>query len=76
MTYENTNAFKNATELEHSNKALEKVKLQEEKNRKKGWRYVQIDARTVAHVPCDKHGNPTEEGLMKIACLKKVMGIK
>lgn len=43
---------------------------------RKGWRWVQVGTRTKILVPCDKKGNPTEDGQMRIQRLKENLGIK
>ena len=55
---------------------LEKAKRIENKNLKKGYRWIKINERNKIFVPCDKKGNPTKEGLHKINMLKLSLGIK
>lgn len=55
---------------------LEKAKRMEQKNAKKGYRWIKINERNSIFVPCDKKGNPTKEGLHKINMLKLTLGIK
>lgn len=43
---------------------------------RKGWRWVQVGTRTKILVPCDKKGNPTKDGQMRIQRLKENLGIK
>ena len=48
----------------------------EEKRMKKGWRYVKITPTYQVFVPCDKKGNPTDDGLRRINRQKQLLGIK
>ena len=48
----------------------------EEKRRKQGWRYIKITPTYQVFVPCDKKGNPTEEGMVRINRQKQLLGIK
>ena len=54
-------------------KILEKCLKQEQKRKKKGYRFIKIGKNTEIFVPCDKDGNPTEEGQRKIARMKKIL---
>lgn len=66
--------FENPTVTEKDIKALEKVKANEKKNVKKGYRWIRISQVTQIHVPCDENGNPSKEGLRRINILKKAKG--
>ena len=55
-------------------KALESAKKLERRNEKKGYRWIRVSPRMTIHVPCDKDGNPTEEGLRRIELLKSATG--
>ena len=55
---------------------LEKAKRIENKNLKKGYRWIEINERNKIFVPCDKKGNPTKEGERKIQLFKNALGIK
>lgn len=41
-----------------------------------GWRWVNVGTRSKILVPCDKKGNPTQDGLRKIERMKQNLGIK
>ena len=56
--------------------ALERAKRIEQKQKRKGYRWIKINERNSVFVPCDKKGNPTKEGLHKINMLKLSLGIK
>lgn len=43
-----------------------------EEKRAMGWRYVNATPTLKVFVPCDKNGNPTEEGKAKIAKWLKI----
>lgn len=45
---------------------LKKAKLLEKKRKTKGWRYVKLKPTLQIFVPCDKDGNPTEQGMAMI----------
>lgn len=62
--------------LEKDRIALEKAKRIEQKQKKKGYRWIKINERNSIFVPCDKKGNPTKDGLHKINMLKLTLGIK
>lgn len=62
MTLESTKEYKESIEKERGAYALEKAKKIENRRYKKGWRFVKVDNKFSVFVPCDKHGNPTEEG--------------
>lgn len=62
--------------LEKDKIALEKAKRIEQKQTKKGYRWIKINERNSIFVPCDKKGNPTKDGLHKINMLKLTLGIK
>ena len=55
---------------ESDKKSLEAAKKYEKKKIKEGWRWVKVNERLKILVPCDKHGNPTKEGLEIIAQYK------
>lgn len=55
-------AAKKAIRMQHKN---------EQQRMKKGWRWIKVGAQTRILVPCDKKGNPTEEGKRKIDRLKQ-----
>ena len=57
---------------EADNKKLRKMKSVEHDKMLFGWRYVKIDSRTTLLVPCDKNGEPTEEGKRKIEAYKDI----
>ena len=40
-----------------------------------GWRWIKVGTRTRIFVPCKKNGNPTKEGLKRIAALRKNLDI-
>lgn len=56
--------------------AAKKGQKQEAAKIKKGWRWVQVGTRTKLLVPCDKKGNPTQDGLARIERMKQNLGIK
>ena len=66
--------YDNKTTTEKDAKALEHVKAIERKNIKQGYRWIRISPITEIHVPCDKDGNPTEEGMRRIKLLKDAKG--
>lgn len=68
--------FESVVVLEKDRATLEKAKRIENKNLKKGYRWIKINERNKIFVPCDKKGNPTKEGLHKINMLKLSLGIK
>lgn len=41
----------------------------------RGWRYVRADNTTKVLVPCDKNGNPTDEGLVRLERCRKMLGL-
>lgn len=51
-------------------RTLEKAKLMEKEKLEKGYRYIKIDNRTKALIPCDKDGKPTKEGEESIKAIK------
>ncbi len=55
-------------------KALESAKKLERRNEKNGYRWIRVSPRMTIHVPCDKDGNPTEEGQRRINILKSTTG--
>ena len=55
-------------------KALESAKKLERRNEKNGYRWIRVSPRMTIHVPCDKDGNPTEEGQRRINILKSNTG--
>ena len=57
-------------------RAAKRGEKQEQERIKKGWRWVQVGTRTKILVPCDKEGNPTTDGQMRIQRLKENLGIK
>ena len=69
-------SFEKAEAHEREIRALERAKRQEEKLLKKGYCWIKINDRLKAFVPCDKNGNPTTEGMIKIKRLKISQGIK
>lgn len=60
------------TQSEQDYKKLRIMQSVENDKKLFGWRYVQIDARPRVLVPCDKEGNPTEDGKRKIEAFKKL----
>jgi hypothetical protein len=54
-------------------KALEKAKRIEARLERHGYKWIRVNPRVTILVPCDKKGNPTEEGLRKIELLKKAL---
>lgn len=68
--------FKSGVVLEKDRATLEKAKRIEQKNEKKGYRWIKINERNKIFVPCDKNGDPTEEGQRRIQLLKNALGIK
>lgn len=66
----------NSVVLEKDKIALEKAKRIEQKQKRKGYRWIKINERNSVFVPCDKKGNPTKDGLHKINMLKLSLGIK
>ena len=66
--------YDNKTTTEKDKKALERAKSIERHNSKQGYRWIRISPITEIHVPCDKDGNPTEEGLRRIKLLKDAKG--
>ena len=68
--------FESGVVLEKDRATLEKAKRIENKNLKKGYRWIKINERNSIFVPCDKKGNPTKDGLRKINMLKLTLGIK
>ncbi len=61
--------FENKTVTEKDLNALAVVKKKESRNTKKGYRWVRVTGNCKLHVPCDKDGNPTEEGRRRIKLL-------
>lgn len=47
-------------------RVLERAKRLEKKRLDDGWRYIKVSKSTEVFVPCDKDGNPTEDGLRRI----------
>lgn len=43
---------------------------------KQGWRWVKVGTISKILVPCDKKGNPTQDGLRRIERMKQNLGIK
>lgn len=70
---ENLWAVERKNVLESAKKALLKVKGEEKKNTRNGWRWIAINSRTKIFVPCDENGNPTKEGRRKIQEVTKNM---
>ena len=56
--------------------ALERAKRIERKHAKLGYRWIKINERLQAFVPCDKDGNPTDVGKEKIRLIKESQNIK
>lgn len=56
--------------------AAKKGQKQEAAKIKKGWRWINVGTRTKILVPCDKEGNPTADGQIRIQRLKENLGIK
>ena len=65
-----------STVTESDKKNLEAAKKYEKKKIKEGWRWIKVNERLKILVPCDKHGNPTKEGLEKIERFKSRLNIK
>ena len=57
-------------------KCAKKGRKIEEERKKKGWRYIHITPTYQVFVPCDKKGNPTKEGMIRINRQKQLLGIK
>ena len=55
-----------------SEKALKKGKKLEESRIRKGWRWVKVNHYTTILVPFGKNGEPTKEGLKRIAKFNKL----
>ena len=68
--------FESGVVLEKDRATLEKAKRIENKNLKKGYRWIKINERNKIFVPCDKKGKPTKEGERKIQLFKNALGIK
>lgn len=68
--------FESGVVLEKDRIALEKAKRIEQKQTKKGYKWIKINERNSIFVPCDKNGNPTKEGERKIQLFKNALGIK
>lgn len=64
------------TVAESDRKNLEIAKRYENKKIKEGWRWIKVNERLKMLVPCDRHGNPTKEGLEKIERQKSGLNIK
>lgn len=58
---------------EHDAKLLENAKKRERLMIKNGWRWKKINGRISVLVPCDKNGNPTEQGLKIIKKQKSLL---
>lgn len=56
--------------------AAKKGEKMERERIKKGWRWVKVGTRSKILVPCDKKGNPTQDGLRRIERMKQNLGIK
>lgn len=56
-------------------RALEKCKKRESELMGKGHRYVTVGNITQILVPCDKDGNPTKEGVLKIEQMQRLLGL-
>lgn len=54
-------------------KSAREARKRELKKMKEGWRYVKVTDTLRVFVPCDKLGNPTEEGLKRIERQKKML---
>lgn len=54
-------------------KGLENAKKRERLMIKNGWRWKKINDRISVFVPCDKNGNPTEQGLKIIKKQKSLL---
>ena len=54
-------------------RGLEKAKKRELLMIKNGWRWKKINGRISVFVPCDKNGNPTEQGLKIIKKQKSLL---
>ena len=68
--------FESGVVLEKDRATLEKAKRIENKNLKKGYRWIKINERNKIFIPCDKKGNPTKDGQRKIEIFKNALGIK
>lgn len=53
-------------EHDRANRALQKAKKIEAQRIEQGWRYIKTAPNMEILVPCDKNGNPTQEGLKRI----------
>jgi len=51
------------------------AKMERERIRQ-GWRWVKVGTHSKILVPCDKKGNPTQDGLRRIERMKQNLGIK
>lgn len=60
--YTNNWVHDNNAPSEASRRTLEKVKKMEKEKIKEGWRWIKLNQRTRFLVPCDKKGEPTEDG--------------
>lgn len=56
--------------------AAKKGEKMERERIKQGWRWVNVGTRSKILVPCDKKGNPTQDGLQRIERMKQNLGIK
>ena len=56
--------------------AAKKGAKMERERIKQGWRWVKVGTRSKILVPCDKKGNPTQDGLQRIERIKRNLGIK
>jgi hypothetical protein len=69
-----TNNWINNTEKipDASVRAAEKAHRQEERKLRMGWRWIKVSKSTQVLVPCNKQGQPTEEGLKILEGTKKL----
>lgn len=65
--------FEKVDSEEITNKALKKAMSVEKSKLKKGWRWKRVHSSLSMLVPCDKKGNPTEQGADMIAKYKEML---
>ena len=66
------NQLEHAADMERSQKALIKVKRQEERKIARGYRYVTV-GRAKVLVECDGKGRPTERGRHQMESMRQAM---
>lgn len=73
MNETNWSATIKPSRTDYDAKGLENAKKRERLMIKNGWRWKRINDRISVLVPCDKNGNPTEQGLRIIKKQKSLL---